>query len=94
MKVAVLYSGGKDSTYTLWIALQQYEDVQLVSVLSKDDSYLYHYQKEQVLKILEEAICIPIKIVNITDPNKELDDLEQAIKEMQVDAILIGGLLS
>ena len=53
-------------------------------MLSKDDSYLYHYQKGQVLKVLEEALGISIKIVNITDRNKELDDLEQAIKEMQV----------
>lgn len=94
MKVAVLYSGGKDSTYTLWVALQQFEEVKIISVLSKDDSYLYHYQKDLVLNALEEAIDIPIKKVNIEDREKELDDLEQAIKEMHVDGILIGGLLS
>ena len=94
MKVAVLYSGGKDSTYTLWIALQQYEEVKIISVLSADDSYLYHYQKEQIIKTLEEAIGIPITILSINKGEDELDSLEQSIKSLEVEAILIGGLLS
>lgn len=94
MKVAVLYSGGKDSTYALWTSLHQYEEVKLISVLSKDDSYLYHYQKIHILNALEDAIGIPIKKVIIEDKEKELDDLEQGIKDIQVEAIVIGGLLS
>lgn len=94
MKVAVLFSGGKDSTYTLWLALQQYEEVKIVSVLSAEDSYLYHYQKETLLKSLEEAIGLPITIVTVPSPEKELDVLEEAIRKLGVEAILIGGLLS
>lgn len=94
MKVAVLYSGGKDSTYTLWIALQQFEEVKVVSVLSKDDSLLYHYQKEMIIKTLEEVLEIPIVIITIDESSKELDNLEQTIRKMGVEAILIGGLLS
>lgn len=94
MKVAVLFSGGKDSTYTLWLALQQYEEVKLVSVLSAEDSYLYHYQKETLLKGLEEAIGLPITIVTVPQPEEELNVLEKAIRELNVEAILIGGLLS
>ena len=94
MKVAVLYSGGKDSTYTLWIALQQYEEVKIISVLSAEDSYLYHYQKEKVLNALAEAMDTPITIVTIAKEEDELDKLEKSIKDLQVEAILIGGLLS
>ena len=94
MKVAVLYSGGKDSTYTLWIALQQYEEVKIISVLSAEDSYLYHYQKEKVINALAEAIGKPITIVTITKEEDELDKLEKSIKDSNVEAILIGGLLS
>lgn len=94
MKVAVLYSGGKDSTYTLWIALQQYEEVKLISVLSADDSYLYHYQKEKVLNALAEAIGKHITVVTIVKGEDELNKLEKAVKDLQVEAILIGGLLS
>ena len=94
MKVAVLFSGGKDSTYTLWIALQQYEEVKLISVLSVEESFLYHYQKEHIIKGLEEVVGLPITIVTVQNEEKELDQLEEAIKKLQVDAILIGGLLS
>lgn len=94
MKVAVLFSGGKDSTYTLWIALQQYEEVKLISVLSAEESFLYHYQKEHIIHGLEEAIGLPITIVTVKNEIKELYQLEEAVKKLQVEAILIGGLLS
>ena len=94
MKVAVLYSGGKDSTYTLWMALQQYEEVKILSVLSTEDSYLYHYQKETVIKALEEAINMPITVVTIDQSEDDLDKLEKAVFSLNVEALLIGGLLS
>lgn len=94
MKVAVLFSGGKDSTYSLWIALQQFEEVKLISVLSAEESFLYHYQKEHIIKGLEEAIGVPITIVTVQSEEKELDQLEKAVKNLRVDAIVIGGLLS
>ena len=94
MKVVVLYSGGKDSTYTLWMALQQYEEVKILSVLSTEDSYLYHYQKETVVKALEEAIGIPITVVTIDSSEDDLDKLEKAVFSLKVEALLIGGLLS
>jgi ABC transporter with metal-binding/Fe-S-binding domain ATP-binding protein len=94
MKVLVLFSGGKDSTYSLWLALQQYEEVKILSVLSKEDSYLYHYQKEKIVRALEEAIDIPITIVTINQQQDELELLTQAVIAMKVEAIVIGGLLS
>ena len=94
MKVAVLFSGGKDSTYTLWIALQPYEEVKLISVLSKEDSYLYHYQKQHIVTTLAEAIGLPLTIVTVDNENKELDNLEDTVRSLNVEAILIGGLLS
>lgn len=94
MKVAVLFSGGKDSTYTLWIALQQYEVISLITVLSGEESYLYHYQKRHIAQTLSEAIGIPVTFVTISEETQELTEVEKSLRDLQVEAILIGGLLS
>ncbi|MBN2478495.1 TIGR00289 family protein, partial [Candidatus Micrarchaeota archaeon] len=41
MKVAVLFSGGKDSLYAVFWALFQGWDVELVSVESEEYSYMF-----------------------------------------------------
>lgn len=94
MKVAVLFSGGKDSTYTLWIALQQYDVAGIVTVLSSDDSYLYHYQKTEIAKTLSEAIDIPMTIVEVEKSSEEYNAVLSALQKMNIEALLIGGLLS
>lgn len=94
MKVAVLFSGGKDSTYTLWIALQQYDVEGIVTVLSSDDSYLYHYQKTEIAKTLSEAIDIPMTIVEVEKSSEEYNAVLSALQKMNIEALLIGGLLS
>lgn len=94
MRVAVLYSGGKDSTYTLWVALHQYEVVSLVTVLSEEDSYLYQHQEEDVAKTLAQAVGLPLVLVRAENSEEELGRLEEALRSLDVHAFLIGGLLS
>jgi ABC transporter with metal-binding/Fe-S-binding domain ATP-binding protein len=94
VKVCVLFSGGKDSTYTLWLALHQYNVKYLVTVLSKKDSFLYHYQQKKIAQTLADAIRIPLKLVEISPKEDELDKLEEVVKSLEIEAICIGGLLS
>lgn len=94
MNVAVLVSGGKDSTFTLWLALQQYDVKYLVSVLSGKESTLFQYQKKPYIEAFSQAVQIPIKIIEVIDEKKELVELEKGLREIKVEAILIGGLLS
>ncbi|MCK5594341.1 MAG: TIGR00289 family protein, partial [Candidatus Aenigmarchaeota archaeon] len=43
MKLGVLFSGGKDSTYALDIAMQKEEVVCLIAIVSKNkESYMFH----------------------------------------------------
>jgi len=96
MKVAVLYSGGKDSTYTLWIAQQQWEVVALITVLSGEESYLYQYQRAEIATVMAEAVGLPLKIVTITDKDEvdELGPVITVLEKLKVQALCIGGLLS
>ena len=94
MKVTVLFSGGKDSTYSLWIALQQYEVKGIITVISSDESYLYHYQKTEIANTLANAIGIPMTIVKAETSSEEYETMLSALQKMNVEALIIGGLLS
>ncbi|MDG7027145.1 MAG: TIGR00289 family protein, partial [Nitrososphaerota archaeon] len=44
MRVGVLWSGGKDSTYSAWLASKKEELACLVTITPKsDESYMFHY---------------------------------------------------
>ena len=94
MKVAVLASGGKDSTFSLWISQQQYEVTSLITVLSEEDSMLYQHQSEKFAFAYAEATGFPLKIVRCLGPEEEIISLISILKTLEVEAFVIGGLLS
>jgi predicted ATP pyrophosphatase (TIGR00289 family) len=100
MNVAVLFSGGKDSTMAVYAALDAKEDVRyLLSMKSRnDESYMFHVPNIHVTDLLAEALDIPIMSVE-TDGIKEeeLEDLRSAfenLKDLGVEAIYTGALYS
>ena len=100
MNVAILFSGGKDSTMALYNALEANEDVKyLLSMKSRnDESYMFHVPNIHITDLLSEALDIPI-ISAETDGIKEeeLEDLKREfenLKNLGVDAIYTGALYS
>ena len=100
MKVAVLFSGGKDSTMALYHALKEKEDVRyLLSMKSRnDESYMFHVPNIHLTELLSEALEIPL-ISAQTDGVKEeeLKDLKREfenLKGLGVEAIYTGALYS
>ncbi|WP_432645391.1 TIGR00289 family protein [Methanobrevibacter sp.] len=100
MNVAVLFSGGKDSTMALYYALEAKEDVKyLLSMKSRnEESYMFHVPNIHLTDLLSEAFDIPIMSVE-TDGIKEeeLEDLHHAfenLKSLGVEAIYTGALYS
>ena len=100
MKVAILFSGGKDSTMALYNALEAKEDVKyLLSMKSRnDESYMFHVPNIHITDLLSEALDIPI-ISAETDGIKEeeLKDLKsefENLKSLGVEAIYTGALFS
>ena len=100
MKVAILFSGGKDSTMALYNALEAKEDVKyLLSMKSRnDESYMFHVPNIHITDLLSEALGIPI-ISAETDGVKEeeLEDLKREfenLKALGVEAIYTGALYS
>ena len=82
MKVAVLASGGKDSTYAAWWAeLQGWEVVSLVTVLVQgDDSLMFQVQNSWIAGLQASSMGTSWKPVFSNGEEGEIDDLEMAIR--------------
>jgi len=100
-KAAVLFSGGKDSTYAAYLAKKAgYELTCLISLFSQNkESYMFHTPSIQQVKKQAKVMGLPL-ITTETEGIKEqeLDDLENIIKQskekFKIDTIVTGALHS
>jgi ABC transporter with metal-binding/Fe-S-binding domain ATP-binding protein len=98
LKVAVLFSGGKDSTYAAWIAQHQGWDVEaLVSVLPKGvESLMFHFPNVRWTKIQAEAMGLPHRTIEAGQD--ELLGLREGLHETQealgIDGVVTGAVAS
>lgn len=100
-KAAVLFSGGKDSAYSAYLAKKAgYELTCLISLFSQNkESYMFHTPSIQQVKKQAKVMGLPL-ITTETEGIKEqeLDDLENIIKEVKekyhIGTIVTGALHS
>lgn len=101
MKVAALFSGGKDSVYAVHYAQQQgYDVVCLVSVVSKNkESYMYH--TVNIERAPEIAHAMGLKLYELETEGvkeEEVGDLMvmlETLKEMEeIEGVVSGALAS
>jgi diphthine-ammonia ligase len=100
MRLAVLFSGGKDSTLALHYATEKEEVVCLITIISKNkESFMYHTPNIEISALQAEALGLP-QITKTTqgEKEKELSDLEYAIAEaankFQIDGVVTGAVES
>ena len=101
MKAGVLFSGGKDSCYSAYLAKKAgYELACLITIFSENkESYMFHTPSIEKTKQQAEVMNIPLLIQKTKgEKEKELEDLEQVIKlakeKYGVDAIVSGAIAS
>jgi diphthine-ammonia ligase len=101
MKLGVLFSGGKDSTYAAWLAKKEgYELTCLISIFSKNqDSFMFHTPAIELTKKQAGCIGLPLLIKETEgEKEKELEDLKQAIREAiekySIEGVITGALAS
>lgn len=100
MKLAVLLSGGKDSIYSCWKAMQTEEVVCFVTIRSVNtESYMFHTPNIDLTRLQAEASGIPlIEWQTEGQEEVELGDLESAIKEavkrFGVEGVVSGAIQS
>jgi len=101
MKAAILFSGGKDSCYSAYLAKQAgYELTCLISIFSKNkESYMFHTPSISKVKKQAKVMEIPLLIKRTKGKKEEeLKDLEKIIskakKKFKVDTIVTGAIHS
>lgn len=97
MDVAALFSGGKDSTYAVYVAQQRgWMVTDLISIRPADTaSMLYHVPNVHLSPLLAEALEIPLLVEDAgTGEAAELDALRRAIRRTGAGAVLVGAIAS
>ncbi len=102
MKLASLFSGGKDSTYAIYLAQKQGHEVTcLLSIFPKsEESHLLHYPNLQWTKLQSESMNIPQ--LTIHSESDETDDelfalenlLQNAKEQFHIEGLVHGGIKS
>jgi len=96
-QVAILFSGGKDSTRTVhWCLENGYEVKYLVSLIpGREDSWMYHYPNIHLVDKLAESIGIPlVKKSSSGIKEKEVEDMKVVLKGLDIDTVACGGIAS
>jgi diphthine-ammonia ligase len=93
LRVAVLFSGGKDSSYATWIVQHQGWDVNLVTVKpSSADSDMFHHPNVGWTQLQAKGMGLSHDVVEVKDSD-EMTDLQNALAAMK-DRYDITGLVS
>ena len=102
MKLAALFSGGKDSTYAIYLAkkLSHSVDVLLTLYPHSSESHLLHHPNIKFTSLQAKSMKIPQLIEEIpsTDTKTEFQKLDKLItrakENYSIEGIVHGGILS
>jgi diphthine-ammonia ligase len=97
MRVAVLATGGKDSTLALYRALSKGYEVAFLACMipAKEDSYMFHYPNIHLIDLFAEAVEIPlVKAETSGIKELEVEDLKRLIEKLDVEGLVSGAIAS
>ncbi len=101
MKLGVLFSGGKDSTYATYLAMQAGYKIECLITLASEnrESFMFHTPAIEITIKQAELMNLPLVFQGtIGEKEKELKDLEKAIKfairKYKIQGIVTGAVES
>ena len=101
MKLAALFSGGKDSTYAMYKAQQYGHKISvLISVVSQNpESYMFHTPNIHLTELQAQAIEIPLLTwISKGEKERELQDLKAAMytakEQYGIEGVVTGAVES
>jgi len=97
MRVAVLVSGGKDSTLSLYHALKErYEVKYLVTMIpQREDSWMFHFPNIHLVDLFAEAVAIPlVKSETAGIKEVEVEDLKRVLATLDIKGVVSGAIAS
>lgn len=97
MRLAALYSGGKDSTFATYLAHQMCHEISfLVNIVPMDKaSWIFHTPNLSIVPKMAEAMDIPlISVVSDGTEEGDMDALKDALEGLDIDGVVVGALWS
>ncbi|MBU5688594.1 MAG: TIGR00289 family protein [Candidatus Aenigmarchaeota archaeon] len=96
LDVAVLFSGGKDSTRTTEWCLKHHNLKYLVNFVPKNkESYMLHSVNLDLTELSAKAMELPIKKFFVSGKKeKEVEEMKNYLSNLDIDAIACGGIAS
>ena len=97
MRLAALYSGGKDSTLALYLVQQMGHDVRyIVSIVPRSgESWIFHVPNIGIVPLMAESLGI--ELVTAETSGSEEDDmrsLKEALSGLDIDGVVTGAVWS
>lgn len=97
MRLGALCSGGKDSSYALWLALKENNEIENIITMypKREDSWMFHKPNPEILQLFAEASSL-----NLTEgkteggKEEELEDLKSVLRGLSIDGIVSGTVAS
>jgi ABC transporter with metal-binding/Fe-S-binding domain ATP-binding protein len=97
VRVAALFSGGKDSTYAAYVACQRgWRVTRLVSLFPSDPaSMMWHVPNVRWTPLLAEAMGVPLVSAQAGEgEDAELAALKVLLEDLPVDGVVVGAIAS
>lgn len=101
MKIAILYSGGKDSNLALWRLLKAGHEIAVLvsAVPHRDDSWMFHVPNIEYARMQAESMGYPWERVEVSGSKEvEVGELEDAMHEISgrygIQAVGTGAIAS
>lgn len=99
MKLAAVFSGGKDSTFSIYKALQEGHEIKYLITISpnRNDSYMFHVPDIEWTKLQAESMGVPQIFEKVSgEKEKEVEELKTVLSSIagEVDGILSGAIAS
>jgi len=97
MRVAALCSGGKDSSYALWLAVKRGHEVAHVVAMipRREDSWMFHRPNIQLIDLFAKCAGLPlIKAETSGEKEKELGDLKLVLQKLDIEGVVSGAIAS
>ncbi|MDY6775758.1 MAG: diphthine--ammonia ligase [Halobacteria archaeon] len=94
-KTAVsLFSGGKDSTYALYKAQEEYDVDTLVTVHAEEASKMYHVPAIELTSLAADAMKVDRDLVTVETREDEISPLRETLEDLSPDAVVVGAVES
>lgn len=101
MRLACLFSGGKDSTFALHLAKQAGHEIVFLLAMEPQnkESFLFHVPNISWTSLQAQALDIPLVIVQTSgEKSQEMKDLKNALRELKqktkIQGVVTGAVFS